>query len=271
MTYPIKVTDLSNAEYHSLPEVSKSQLDEMARSPAHFHARCIEKLVAREETDAMRIGTALHTAVLEPERFVSDYVVRPKYDRRTKEGKLASDAFNREHADKTKLDDDDHALVLAMSHAIANHRAATLLFERSPLREVSYFWRDEDTGVECRCRPDAVLDGGRVLVDLKTTEDASPRGFARSIANYGYHRQAAFYLDGVEAVTGVRPEAFVFVAVEKTAPYVVGVYALDIDSIELGRRSIRRDLEALAKCRATNKWPGYCDAIEMISAPAWAA
>lgn len=260
-----------SADYHARPEVSKSQLDTIAKSPAHFFAEHVARTVVRHETDAMRLGTALHTAVLEPERYVTDYVVAPKIDGRTKEGKAAKAAFAEASAGKIIIDDDDHVRVLAMAASIAEHRAATLLFERSPLREVSYVWRDAATGIDCRCRPDAVLDGGRVLVDLKSCEDASPRGFAQSIGRYGYHRQAAFYLDGVEAATGTRPEAFVFVAVEKAAPHVVGVYALDAHSIQLGKNSIERSLETLATCRASGKWPGYTEIIETISAPAWAS
>jgi len=105
-------------------------------------------------------------------------------------------------------------------------------------------------------------------VDLKTTEDASP-GFRKSIANFRYHVQAAWYLDGVERATGRRPEQFLFVCVEKRAPYACAVYAADAEMIEAGAKQTRMDLDKLAECKASNSWPGYSNQIETISLPAW--
>jgi exodeoxyribonuclease VIII len=114
-----------------------------------------------------------------------------------------------------------------------------------------------------------LTDDGRLLVDLKTTEDASPRGFAKSIAQWRYQVQAAWYMDGVEQATGTRPEQFLFVCVEKKAPYAVAVYAADAEMIAAGAQTAARDLDVLATCKAANAWPGYSDQIEPISLPPW--
>lgn len=159
----------------------------------------------------------------------------------------------------------------SMANAVHSHPAAGALLTGCPGEaEKSVYWNDAITGVLCRCRPDWWRDDN-VIVDLKTTEDASPEGFAKSMANYRYDVQAAYYLDGVQQATGKRPKAFVFIAVEKKPPYGVGVYVLDSDSLELGRAQYQHDLRIYAECVRTGEWPGYGDKIQTISLPAWHA
>jgi len=104
---------------------------------------------------------------------------------------------------------------------------------------------------------------------VKTTENASAREFGRSIAQWRYHVQAAWYLDGVEQSTGTRPEQCLFLCVEKKAPFACAVYAADAEMIAAGAQTAARDLEVLATCKAADAWPGYSDQIEPISLPAW--
>jgi exodeoxyribonuclease VIII len=110
---------------------------------------------------------------------------------------------------------------------------------------------------------------GSIVVDLKTTEDASPAGFRKSIGQWRYGVQAAWYLHSLEQATGIRPSQFIFIAVEKKAPYAVACYAADEEMIQLGMETAMRDLQRIAECRTAERWPGYSDQIEMISLPAW--
>ena len=159
----------------------------------------------------------------------------------------------------------------AMRDAVHNHPAAHALLTSVPGEaEKSVYWIDPITGVLCRCRPDWWREDW-IIPDLKTTDDASPEGFAKSIANWRYDVQAAFYMDGIEQATGKRPKSFVFIAVEKKPPYGVGVYVLDSDSLELGRAQYQHDLRIYAECVRTGEWPGYGDKIQTISLPAWHA
>ena len=128
------------------------------------------------------------------------------------------------------------------------------------------FWEDEETGLQCKCRPD--IWAGKVIVDLKTTEDASPEGFSRSIQTYGYGIQAAHYLAGAGSGSGA--DAFIFVAVEKKAPYAVAVYELDPLSLEICETKRRALLEYWANCREADMYPAYSDECQLISLPAWA-
>lgn len=251
-------------EYHRHPSVSKSQLDQFAKSPAHYLASLT---TPRKETPAMRIGSIFHGMVLEPERV--KIAVAPACDKRTKDGKATWEAFCLENAGAEIVTADEGEMLNGMAESIRKHPAASALLSGPGIAEGSCFWRDEQSGELCRCRPDFYRRDLGIIVDLKTTEDASPEGFAKSIAKYGYHRQNAMYVDGVAAATEDYVRGFVFVVVEKTAPYCTAVYSLDTQGVELGRDKYRRLLLDLADCKIAKKFPGYSDLIEMLSLPAW--
>lgn len=261
-----KPAQFTNAEYHSHPAVSKSHLDLVARSPRHYWGRYLDpNRVVPEQTPAMVVGSAVHTRVLEPHRYQAEYVVAPNFDRRTKAGKEAWEQFQLEAARKTVLTAEQDALAAAVSQAVYAHPAAALLLSQPGQAEQSYFWTDEVTGEVCKCRPDWHSDCRRLIVDLKTTEDASPAGFARSIHKFRYHVQANWYQRPFPEA-----EQFVFIAVEKSPPYLVGVYVATPEMVAAGGRTADRDLQVLAECRQLDQWPGYADEIVPIDLPRWA-
>lgn len=263
---------MENADYHRHAAVSKSHLDQVARSPLHYWARYVDpNRVEPEPTAAMAIGSAVHTHVLELDQWDARYVTAPEgIDRRTKAGKAEWEAFTTAATGRTVLAKADAEQVMRMGHAVYSHPAAAMLLKQLPGKaETTWMWTDDATGLQCKCRPDWLTDDGSLIIDLKTTEDASPAGFRKSIANWRYHVQAAWYLDGLEHATGTRPEQFIFICVEKKPPYAVAVYAADAEMIAAGAATAARDLEVLATCKAADAWPGYSDQIELISLPAW--
>jgi hypothetical protein len=261
---------MNNTDYHAHSAVSKSHLDQVARSPLHYWARYLDpNRVVPEPTPAMAIGSAVHTHVLELDQWDARYVSAPDgIDRRTKAGKAEWEAFTTAATGRTVLPKADADLVMRMAHSVFSHPAAAMLLALPGKAETTHMWTDAATGLQCKCRPDWLTDDGRLLVDLKTTEDAG-RGFAKSIAQWRYHVQASWYLDGVEQATGTRPEQFLFLCVEKKAPYAVAVYAADAEMIAAGAQTAARDLDVLATCKAAGAWPGYSDQIEPISLPPW--
>jgi hypothetical protein len=261
---------MDNADYHAHPAVSKSHLDLIARSPLHYWARYLDPdRVTPEPSPQMRLGTALHTHVLELSRWDEEIAVAPAMDRRTKAGKEAYAAFEAAAAGKTVITADDAEQVMAMGRAVMRHPAAAMLLGLPGKAETTHMWTDAATGLECKCRPDWLTDDGTIVVDLKTTKDASLRGFKQSVANFAYHKQAAWYLHGLEQATGKRPDQFIFICVESTAPYACAVYAADAEMIERGHDQAMRDLAKLAVCKAADSWPSYSDQIETLSLPGW--
>lgn len=208
--------------------------------------------------------------MLEPLRYAEEYVIAPQVDRRTKDGKETWAAFVEECEAKgrTVISAEDHRVCMAISDRLNKHPAASVLF-RSGAPELSMFWEDAETGVTCKCRPDWLIKR-TAIIDVKSTTDASASGFSRAVANYEYHMQAAWYLDGVRACLGDdAPAAFIFAAFEKDAPHAVAFYNADKDMIDLGRREYRRRLAIYAACKRSNVWPGYDPSITSLSLPAW--
>jgi hypothetical protein len=257
--------DLTNAEYHSSPAISKSGLDLIRKAPALYKWR---RDNPSEPTPAMRLGTLTHSAVLEPEDFSAGTIVRPDgIDRRTSTGKAAWTEFEQLAIGKEIISAEESAKLAAIRDAVRAHPAAAKALAGSPTIEQSIFW--ESDGIACRCRPDAVTERG-VIVDLKTTRDASPDGFAKSVAQYRYHVQAAYYSDGYEAAFGEPPRGFVFIAVETEPPYLVAVYVASEAMTSRGRMDYQQDLDTFRECRDTDTWPGYATAPITLDLPKWA-
>ncbi len=256
---------LSNADYHALPSVSKSGLDLIHRAPALYKWRRENPSIP---TPAMRMGTLVHTAILEPDRM-SELIVAPVIDRRTAAGKAEWAAFLIESEGKEIVEQAELDKLKNIRDAVWAHPAAGKLLAMIREVETSIFWKDKDTGVDCRCRPDAILTNG-VILDIKTTKDARPDEFAKSIANYRYHVQAPFYSDGYLEAFGEKPKSFVFVAVETEEPHLVAVYVAS-DTMKLrGRVEYQQDLRTYARCVETDTWPGLPEAPVIIDLPKWA-
>jgi hypothetical protein len=256
---------MSIADYHSHAAISKSGLDLIHRSPAHY-IEC--KLHPPEPSPSMIIGQAAHDSILQPELFHDNFAITPDLDRRTKAGKEAFELFCLQSHGKTVLTREQAEIVSSVTQSVYAHPSASkLLSDGHP--ELSYFWTDEKTGVPCRARPDFLREH-HIIVDVKTTQDASLTAFMKSVANYRYHVQAAFYLDGVTAVTGEHYDTFVMIAVETKAPYAVACYVLDSEAIAHGRREYAKDLAVYAECLKTSNFPAYGDDLKEITLPGWA-
>lgn len=267
---------MSNEDYHRSPAISKSGLDRLAISPEHYQAYLMEP---REETAAMKVGTAVHMAVLEPERFKATYApfddseicasIGGAKPRATTKYKEWLEGYKAANAGLILLDGADYKYIYDIVDSVLLRETPCKILSANGAAEHSFFWTDPETGVECKCRPDYLRDDG-YIIDLKTTEDASPWGFERSAEKYRYWVQAAFYKQGVEAVTGIEVKGFVFIAVEKKPPYAVACYAADEAMIAAGDEEVRRCLAIYKACDEANDWPGYPDGIMPLSRPAWA-
>lgn len=253
--------DLSNAEYHAHSAISKSGLDLIARSPAHYRYR-----VAKEPSRAMELGTAIHCAILEPERFECDYVLlRGVDDRRQAVYKEAA----KQHGSEYVLTRADVDRVAGMQASVQGNRHATAILSAS-VTEMSIITKDPVTGVEVKCRFDAIDPHGLKALDLKSTADASMQAFCKSVANYRYHVQAAFYTDVFHWETGDNLQAFGFLAVESEMPHANAIYVLDDESVEFGRKLYRQALNVYADCLSRDEWPGITSDPQILSLPAWA-
>lgn len=261
MSAPIKI---SHAEYLAYPAISNSLLQRVGQSPAHAK-QWLE--TPMEPTPAMILGTMTHAGILEPHVFKATYSVMPKFDGRTNAGKASKESWIASNPGKIAILEDQFTQVLGMIESVYNHpRAAEALSQGES--EMSHFHRDAASGATLKCRPDHVFEN--TLIDIKTTEDASYKAFQKSIINFGYDHQAAFYLDLVTTVTGIKMQKFIIIAVEKKAPYAVAIYQLDDLAIQVGRNKVRANINLWLECLRTGVYPAYGDEIVTMSLPGWA-
>ena len=253
----------------------------LEKSPAHYRAW----VEAQEEHDtpAQVFGRAYHCRVLEPERFAQTYVAEPQDAPRRpsvtqRKAKKPSpdtvaaiafwDAWEAENAGRIVLPAEAFDVIEAMHRTLVAHPVVRGLMKDGH-SEVTLQWVDGETGVRCKARADWWSPQRRLLADLKTTDDASPEGFRRSIARYGYHLQHAHYCDGAQAA-GVPVRNYLILAQEKEPPYAVAVYHIDAAAETRGYELRQRGLRVMRECIDRGEWPAYGAGITEITLPAWA-
>ncbi len=247
---------ISSEAYHSSAGVSTSYLKEHRKAPAK--ARFGE----RRETEALKLGSLIHCAVTEPERLATRYAVT-KLDRT---GTKAWEDAERQAGGRILIKQADWDDALRMRDAVYRHPIARELLGAAGPVEDSFWWIDPETGVLCRGRADKIAAGMGVVVDLKSTEDASPAGFAKSVETYLYDWQNVIYTDGLAAAPGgFQAQAFVFLAIEKSYPHLVGAYELQAEDVDKARHQVREQMRSYRQCEITDTWPGYSDTLEPLA------
>jgi hypothetical protein len=265
------IYDMPEDEYHAHPALSSSGARKLLppSCPARYRW---EQDNPPAPKDHLELGSAAHRLVLGAGPGLA--VVDAK-DWRTKAAQNERDAART--GGRIPLLAAEHDQVLAMAAAIRAHPVASALFdpERGGVPEQSLFWEDPEFGITRRARLDWLpqpRDGKRLVIgDLKTTTDASPAAIRKTVANYGYFMQCAWYLDAVTALGLDEDPAMLLVFIEKTPPYLVTVAELDDEAITAGRARNTLACEIWRDCTQAGIWPGYTDDIELITLPAWAA
>lgn len=250
------------------------------QTPAHIKAWAAAN--DDGDTPAKVFGKAYHCRVLEPEVFAATYCAPPPEDaprdlRHLRKAKNPSDAtresiafwdaWEAEHKGQIMLPRDAFEQIEEMYAALLAHPVAAGIL-KDGVSEVTMRWTDEASGVPCKARADWWVQARSLLVDLKTTDEASPEAFARTVDRYGYHVQHAHYCAGAQAC-GMPAQHYLILAQEKDPPYLPAVYSIDAAAEVRGFELRERGLEILRRCRESNIWPGYAGITE-ISLPAWA-
>tara|TARA_B100000949_G_scaffold10403_1_gene8069 strand:+ start:1506 stop:2372 length:867 start_codon:yes stop_codon:yes gene_type:complete len=255
-------------DYLAVPAASHSMLSHLKRSPAHLQWALRNPTAS---TIAMRLGSALHACVLEGPKFLEHWVCGSELDGRSREGKIAKAELEEQFDADKILKVADYNNVIGMAGAVFSHPITDALITDAKI-EISAYWKDQNSSKNTKGRidilPPSDAQFGDVLCDLKTTTDASPEAFAKTVASLGYHRQAALYLRPFENRT-----RFLIIAVEKTPPWAVAVYELSPNAIARGWQEVQKLLMLWAQCQedyGEDLWPSYPDEIQSLDLPAWA-
>ncbi|EDU6460610.1 exonuclease VIII, partial [Salmonella enterica subsp. enterica serovar Guinea] len=229
--------DIPNEAYHAGPGVSKSQLDDIADTPAIYLWRK-NAPVDTEKTKSLDTGTAFHCRVLEPEEFSKRFIIAPEFNRRTSAGKEEEKTFLEECArtGRTVLTAEEGRKIELMYQSVMALPLGQWLVESAGYAESSVYWEDPETGILCRCRPDKIIPEFHWIMDVKTTADI--QRFRTAYYDYRYHVQDAFYSDGYRAQFGEIP-TFVFLVASTTAEcgrYPVEIFMMGEDAKLAGQR-----------------------------------
>jgi hypothetical protein len=258
-------------DYRQLDGVNYSSLKLYHRSPLHYK-HYIEN--PSESTEAQKLGTLVHTLVLEPHKFEQEYTVFNPNDRpntaadfRNAENKLWKQVIIEEAANHGRMVIDSETFDKAngMAKNVLRIPAVQKLLASAEI-ESGIQWTDQMTGVLCKGKPDGYNKSTRVVFDLKTTISAHPTDFQRSIWNYRYHEQAAFYVNGLNAIHGDGTfKRFIFIAVEKDAPYAASIFMLAESALNVGWITCQSLLNMHKQCSDSNNWSYQYDILSQHS------
>jgi len=268
-TLPGIYPDVPNSVYHNpkCPGISKSRLDKVAQSIGHYYLSLEEKEDSSNED--LLLGSAYHDSILLPEYFDSTYVAHEFDNKMTSANcNLKRTESTEKNPGKIPIDLEIMERVLKMREVTLNHPIASKLIGGATY-EQSAWWVDQETGVLCKCRPDILRVDDTCIVDLKTTAYASYLKFRRSVVDYNYDKQAAFYLDGLSEVFKQKFKFFAFIAVEKVEPFGVAIYNTTEEMLNTGRSLYKRDLLTY-KQAIENGLRSYPQEIQPIHLPLWA-
>lgn len=265
-TTPGVYRDLPEALYHgdkdSLSSTGVRQLVKAGGPAKH-------RFGVREDNDDFDLGTAAHTLLLGTGAGIE--VVNAK----TWQSNAAKEARTKARREgKVPLLTKQHEAVRAMVDAALSRPEVAALFPRGPtsVAELSAYAMDPGTWIMLRARFDYIIflpDRHVRVRDYKTTKDASPRGFKKSAADYGYHVQNAHYVRVLEAL-GYIVDEFLLLAQEKVPPYLTCIHEFDAEAVAVGDRIVTAGIELFAQCQEVDEWPGYGDRTYRMSLPAWA-
>jgi exodeoxyribonuclease VIII len=253
------------SDYYAIKALSHSKLSCLAQNPMEFKMRYVDDppTLPPKESDAFAMGHAVHCLALEPEKFDERFAVAPKVDRRTTAGKVAWAEYLADCEGKTVLDEQDHADAIACVQALNNHPEFATIMAQPRRVEVEHQF--DLFGHRFKAKPDCIVDSMKLIVDIKTTDDASPHRWQWSAVDYGYHRQAWIYRGAIELSHANKEPVtesyrFIFAVVEKPKPSTRGIpptvalYELDSDTMRMGCEDTLALVNDYETRLETNNW-----------------
>jgi peptidyl-tRNA hydrolase len=252
------LADMPFELYRSIDAAHFSALKGIMKSPRHYQWSKSNQQV----TDAMIFGSAFHLMMESEALFKEQVVCKPKFDLRKKEDKQLAQEWNEANQSKLIIDTEEMELIYEIKK-ICDSKQKLANIRRNGRTEISGYYTHPEIAVPCKFRVDLAREEG-LIVDYKTTMDASEEGFKWSARKFSYHVQAAFYLDGMSFCSGKPFNNYLIVPIEKNRPCDLNIFHLDSADIDLGREAYLKALQKYKECREANSWPGYTDEIKKL-------
>lgn len=233
------ISDLRDKFFAGEGHLSYSSLSAFRKSPKHFIDYKIGK---KEDTDAMKLGSLVHLLILEPEKFDKKYLVCPKCDKRTKEGKEIYANYLIQLGDRTEIKFEDFETAALMADAVKNNPVAKSIMDQANKREFKVEFSHKGLKFV------AYIDGiGKLIFDIKICTDAEPRKFQRDIVNMGYWLQSGVYTFAVEEML-----PYFLIAVDRNCN--VSVHKIMDDFVEYGQQQFDLLCNQFIECLESNSF-----------------
>jgi len=251
--------EMSNDDYHRHPGYSSSDVKDVASSTlAHWKNR------VRKESHAFDLGSAVHAILLQPEL---NLVVEGTETRRGKDWTSMKEAAD--FAGKILLPKKEYQLAEQMAQAaLFTPHVAELITDKHATKEASYFVREPVYNLDLKCRPDGLLSHKNLVFDIKTCQDASPKGFAKAVRDYSYDVQASFYKFCLE-LYGHTVDRFLFICIEKQNPFIVQVHELSGEYLDHAKRRMMDTLKIMKEADMTGDYTTGWPEVNTIALPSW--
>ena len=261
------------AEYRLWPAANYSTLKEFQYTPLHVYQALTDPAAP---TPAMDFGTAIHTAILQPESFEQQYVRGAAGNLTRKGPKEENNQIKANNPDKELIRDADWPTIASIRGAVWRHPRAREVLSGRGFNELAYLWRDPATDLDCKARVDRLgmsREGWPCVVDLKSFGEKGGRLTQHAIESViwdrQYHVQAAHYLNGLNAIEPCQ-RRYILLLIEKKPPYGVRLVEIDFAALEFGRRQLSRWLALYKQCQDSGEWPGWSDDFDPMGVPAYA-
>lgn len=217
------IKKIPDSEYFASEGLSNSFLQKFDRSPAHG-------FIPTGPTDAMKKGTLIHKFLLDLEAFDNDYLIADiEISNRVCKAYKDIKKETTKEIILYKTFEELVAIKNAMQKAEFEGESIGKIIENSEL-EMAIYWGEN---IKCKGKVDILNRDMKIIFDIKKCDNALT--FQKSINNYEYYRQAAWYLEGIQEITGENYK-FIFIPIEDKFPHGIKCYELDIEYLRAGMR-----------------------------------
>lgn len=256
--------DVSIEEYHSDKEyISASSIKEAKKSMRKYHHY---RNNPQDRKDHFDMGNAFELALLDHFNGTKDFIMKvsvfdeskrpkPAMNFNGAENKKWKSDFFETNKDKYIISYEDYECIKSMIENCKADPTVCALLSNTDY-QTSLYWTDEKTGVKIKTRPDVVKLNRPVIVDVKTTKDASPKKFSRDCAEYDYPTQATIQIRGaIETGLFTHVDKYYWIVVENVAPFDVVIYEFPKEYWEECNMSLDFTLSKIKK----NEIKGYSE------------
>lgn len=237
--------------YNKIEAVNNTALSYLKKSPAHYKAFLEGKT---KSTEPMRIGIALHEAILEPEKFETNFEIKLEYKG---EGIKAKMQEQKERCEKNRthlVSQLEFEMFKGIAETLHKDSFITELLSNAKI-ELPLAW--EYNNFNCKGRLDGIVPNMSIF-DFKFVADAEPKIFTKKAFYYGYHRQAFWYRQGAIENKMINEKCpYYLIAVEKVQPFAYSIIEIGDSVIEEGKREADMLLEKLKELQETKKYDFY--------------